>query len=211
LAELAPNGEPAPPADMINAVLKSLYDDYMQAKFANYESRRDDLNTLANYARQFVQTDEFLAQLTLLGGTETSEVTGRDDEEDRVCLSSIHQAKGLEWQAVFLAWLTEGMFPGTRSLEDEAALEEERRLFYVGVTRCKDELYLTYPELRLNAAYGEAFQRPSRFLEELPENLTERWEVARAVARFTPQGQSRPHREREFDPAEESQIPEWED
>jgi DNA helicase-2/ATP-dependent DNA helicase PcrA len=103
-----------------------------------------------------------------LGGTETSEVTGRDDEEDRVCLSSIHQAKGLEWQAVFLAWLTEGMFPGSRSLEDEAALEEERRLFYVGVTRCKEELYLTYPMLRLNAAYGEAFQRPSRFLEELP-------------------------------------------
>jgi DNA helicase-2/ATP-dependent DNA helicase PcrA len=185
----------------------------MQAKFANYEARRDDLNTLANYAKQFEQTDEFLAQLTLLGGTETSEVTGRDDEEDRVCLSSIHQAKGLEWQAVFLAWLTEGMFPGARSLEDESTLEEERRLFYVGVTRCKEELYLTYPELRLNAGYGEAFQRPSRFLEELPEDLTERWEVARAVARFTPGGE-RNHqgrRQSEFDPADESQLPEWEE
>ena len=98
-------------------------------------------------------------------------------------------------------------------MEDDAAMEEERRLFYVGVTRCKDELYLTYPELRLNAAYGEAFQRPSRFLEELPEQLTERWEVARAVARFTPQGerQAQRHQKREFDPAEESQIPEWED
>ncbi len=213
LVKLAPEGAPAPPSEMISAVTSSLYDDYMQAKFANYEARRDDLETLANYARQFEQTDEFLAQLTLLGGTETSEVTGRDDEEDRVCLSSIHQAKGLEWQAVFLAWLTEGMFPGTRSLDDESALEEERRLFYVGVTRCKEELYLTYPELRLNAAYGEAFQRPSRFLEELPEHLTERWEVARAVARFTPQGQreqQRPQR-REFDPADESQLPEWED
>ena len=214
LSELAPKGVPATPSDMITAVMKSLYDDYMQAKFANYEARRDDLNTLANYAKQFDQTDEFLAQLTLLGGTETSEVTGRDDEEDRVCLSSIHQAKGLEWQAVFLAWLTEGMFPGTRSMEDDNALEEERRLFYVGVTRCKDELYLTYPELRLNAAYGEAFQRPSRFLEELPEHLTERWEVARAVARFTPQGARDSEKKRfsqEFDPAEESQIPEWED
>jgi hypothetical protein len=182
-------------------------------QFANYEARRDDLNTLANYAKQFDRTDEFLAQLTLLGGTETSEVTGRDDEEDRVCLSSIHQAKGLEWQVVFLAWLTERMFPGTRSMEDENALEEERRLFYVGVTRCKDELYLTYPELRLNAAYGEAFQRPSRFLEELPENLTERWEVARAMSRFTPQGdrEKQRHQRREFDPADESQVPEWED
>jgi DNA helicase II / ATP-dependent DNA helicase PcrA len=213
LSELAPKGDPVAPSDMITGVMKSLYDDYMQAKFANYENRRDDLNTLANYARQFEKTEEFLAQLTLLGGTETSEVTGRDDEEDRVCLSSIHQAKGLEWQAVFLAWLTEGMFPGARSLEDEASLEEERRLFYVGVTRCKDELYLTYPELRLNAAYGEAFQRPSRFLEELPGHLTERWEVAPAVARFTPQGSqdSPPGPHREFDPADESQIPEWDE
>ncbi|MEY2905793.1 MAG: hypothetical protein RLZZ408_264 [Verrucomicrobiota bacterium] len=213
LAKLAPMGVPAPPSDMITAVTSGLYDDHMQAKFANYEARRDDLNTLANYAKQFEQTDEFLAQLTLLGGTETSEVTGRDDEEDRVCLSSIHQAKGLEWQAVFLAWLTEGMFPGARSLEDESALEEERRLFYVGVTRCKEELYLTYPELRLNAGYGEAFQRPSRFLEELPEDLTERWEVARAVARFTPGGE-RNHqgrRQSEYDPADESQLPEWEE
>jgi len=213
LVRLAPEGQPTRPSDMITTVTSSLYDDYMQAKFANYESRRDDLQTLANYAAQFDRTDEFLAQLALLGGTETGEVTGRDDEEDRVCLSSIHQAKGLEWNAVFLAWLTEGMFPGARSLEDEAALEEERRLFYVGVTRCKDELYLTYPELRLNAAYGEAFQRPSRFLEELPEHLTERWEVARAVARFTPQGdrERQRHQRREFDPADESQDIPWED
>jgi DNA helicase-2/ATP-dependent DNA helicase PcrA len=213
LVRLAPEGQPARPSDMITTVTSSLYDDYMQAKFANYESRRDDLQTLANYAAQFDRTDEFLAQLALLGGTETGEVTGRDDEEDRVCLSSIHQAKGLEWNAVFLAWLTEGMFPGARSLEDEAALEEERRLFYVGVTRCKDELYLTYPELRLNAAYGEAFQRPSRFLEELPEHLMERWEVARAVARFTPQGdrERQRHQRREFDPADESQDSPWED
>jgi DNA helicase II / ATP-dependent DNA helicase PcrA len=213
LVQLAPSGTPASPSEMISVVTTGLYDDYMQAKFANYEARRDDLNTLANYARQFEQTEEFLAQLTLLGGTETSDVRGGDDEEDKVCLSSIHQAKGLEWQAVFLAWLTEGMFPGARSLEDDNALEEERRLFYVGLTRCKDELYLTYPELRLNAGYGEAFQRPSRFLEELPEHLTERWEVARAVSRFTPQGQRKEEsrKNREFDPADESQLPEWEE
>lgn len=213
LSALAPLEQPAPPSEMINGVTGSLYDGYMQAKFANYEARCDDLATLANYAKQFEETEEFLAQLTLLGGTETGEVTGRDEEEDRVCLSSIHQAKGLEWSAVFLAWLTEGMFPGARSLEDENALEEERRLFYVGVTRCKEELYLTYPELRLNAGYSEAFQRPSRFLEELPEHLLERWEVARAVARFTPQGEreARRQQQREFDPADESQVPPWED
>jgi DNA helicase-2/ATP-dependent DNA helicase PcrA len=212
LALLAPEGKTIPPGEMISLVTASLYDDYMQEKFANYEARRDDLSTLANYAKQFDQTDDFLAQLTLLGGTETSEVTGRDQEEDRVCLSSIHQAKGLEWQAVFLAWLTEGMFPGTRSLDNESALEEERRLFYVALTRCKDELTLTYPELRLNAAYGEAFQRPSRFLEELPIALTERWEVARAISQYTPQGAARKTPSNHlFDPADESQETPWED
>lgn len=211
LSGLVLQGAPLSPSEMINAVVRPLYDDYMQAKFANYEARRDDLSTLANYASQFEQTDEFLAQLTLLGGAETSDVRGGDDEEDQVCLSSIHQAKGLEWQVVFLAWLTEGMFPGNRSLENDASLEEERRLFYVGVTRCKDELYLTYPELRLNASYGEAFQRPSRFLEELPDSLTERWEVARPTGRFMPQHRSARIPDRGYNPADESQEIPWED
>jgi DNA helicase-2/ATP-dependent DNA helicase PcrA len=70
------------------------------------------------------------------------------------------------------------MFPSSRSAETDEGIEEERRLFYVGVTRCCDELYLTYPDLRLNAGYGEAMQRPSRFLTEIPEDLVEGWEVS---------------------------------
>lgn len=70
-----------------------------------------------------------------------------------------------------MIWLADGMFPSSRSLEEPAGLEEERRLFYVGITRCMDELYVTYPEMRLGAGYGEVFQRPSRFLTEVPEVL----------------------------------------
>ncbi len=66
----------------------------------------------------------------------------------------------------------------SRSLESEAAIEEERRLFYVAVTRAKDELYLTYPLMKLNAGYGEMFQRPSRFLAEVPSILLEAWTVS---------------------------------
>ncbi len=150
----------------------------MKGKFANFDARREDLGTLANYARQFENTEEFLSQLALLGAVETSQALASDEGDDeKVTLSTIHQAKGLEWSAVFLIWLTEGMFPSSRSSESPAGLEEERRLFYVGITRCKDELYLTYPDMRLNAAYGEALQRPSRFLHEIPEHLLETWEV----------------------------------
>ena len=73
--------------------------------------------------------------------------------------------------------MTDGMFPSSRSLENEDAIEEERRLFYVAVTRAKDELYLTYPHMRLNAGYGEMMQRPSRFLAEVPKALLEEWQV----------------------------------
>lgn len=187
LEELAPNGEPAGPAEMIHSVVLAVYDEYMRAKFTNYDARRDDLQTLANYSKSFGSTEEFLSQLALLGALETADATATGGDEETVTLSSIHQAKGLEWEAVFLIWLAEGMFPSSRSIENPESLEEERRLFYVGVTRCKDDLYLTYPEMRLNAGYGDAFQRPSRFLEELPTHLLEPWEIETGVRTSLPE------------------------
>ena len=177
LTDLVPSSGPLPPAAMMEAVLFAVYDDYMKTKFANYDARRDDLTTLAGFAAQFESTEEFLSQLALLGGVETADAFAGDADSEKITLSTLHQAKGLEWKVVFLIWLTDGMFPSARSLESPEAVEEERRLFYVGVTRCKDELYLTYPELRLNAGYGDNFQRPSRFLSELPEALMETWEI----------------------------------
>ncbi|HEY5892600.1 MAG TPA: ATP-dependent helicase [Chthoniobacterales bacterium] len=177
LEELAPGRKPLPPSEMIGIVLEAVYDDYMKDKFPNYEQRREDLNTLISFSRQFGNSEEFLSQLALLS-TADSETGRREATDDEVVtLSSIHQAKGLEWKAVFLIWMADGMFPGTRSLDNPNTLEEERRLFYVGVTRAKDELYMTYPNMRMNAGYGEMWQRPSRFLAEIPEELVESWDV----------------------------------
>ena len=177
LDELA--GGNSGPAGMIESVLFAVYDDTMKEKFANYDARKEDLNTLAGYARQFESTEEFLAQLSLLGGLETPDAVRDNADLSKVTLSTIHQAKGLEWRVVFVVWLTEGMFPNARSAESDRGLEEERRLFYVALTRCKDDLYLTYPDVRLNAGYGDALQRPSRFLTEIPEHLYDAWEVSR--------------------------------
>jgi DNA helicase-2/ATP-dependent DNA helicase PcrA len=109
-----------------------------------------------------------------------------------VILSSVHQAKGLEWRAVFVIWLTEGMFPGSRSLEKPDALEEERRLFYVAVTRGRDHLHLTYPLVRLNSNYGDPFQRRSRFLAELPTHLLDKPGADEAPRRATPSAPKKP-------------------
>jgi DNA helicase-2/ATP-dependent DNA helicase PcrA len=179
LDEIAPHAKPHPPAEMIGSVLEAVYDDYLKAKFSNYEQRREDLQVLQNYARQYQNTAEFLDQLALVSSLETEgELGTRGEEDELVNLSSVHQAKGLEWKAVFVIWMADGMFPSSRSLESAAAIEEERRLFYVAVTRAKDELYLTYPLMKLNAGYGEMFQRPSRFLGEVPSTLLEAWSVS---------------------------------
>jgi DNA helicase-2/ATP-dependent DNA helicase PcrA len=179
LDEIAPGGESIAPTEMITSVVEAIYDDYARANFANYELRKEDLSQLAAFARQFKDANEFLSQLALISNVDAEASVTQTNEQESVNLSSVHQAKGLEFHTVFVIWLTDGMFPSSRSLETRDAIEEERRLFYVAVTRAKDELYLTYPHMRLNAGYGDMFQRPSRFLKEIPSQLVEDWNVRR--------------------------------
>jgi DNA helicase-2/ATP-dependent DNA helicase PcrA len=180
LDEIAPNGKPNPPSAMIVSVVEAIYDDYAKANFTNYELRREDLNQLASFARQFSNAQEFLSQLALISNVDAEPAPNAAADNEAVNLSSVHQAKGLEFHTVFVIWLTDGMFPSSRSLETRDAIEEERRLFYVAITRARDELYLSYPHMRLNAGFGDVFQRPSRFLQEIPNELLEDWEVKRS-------------------------------
>jgi len=180
LDEIAPAGQPNPPSEMITSVVEAIYDDYAKVNFTNYELRREDLNQLAAFARQFKDVSEFLSQLALISNVDAEAAPNQTADKEAVNLSSVHQAKGLEFHTVFVIWLTDGMFPSSRSLDTRDALEEERRLFYVAITRARDELYLTYPHMRLNAGYGDIFQRPSRFLKEIPNKLVEDWQVSRS-------------------------------
>lgn len=179
LDEIAPGGEPNSPSEMITSVVEAIYDDYAKVNFPNYQLRREDLDQLAAFARQFNDVHEFLSQLALISNVDAEAAPVQANEKEAVNLSSVHQAKGLEFHTVFVIWLTDGMFPSSRSLDTRDALEEERRLFYVAITRARDELYLTYPHMRLGGGYGDVFQRPSRFLQEIPNGLVEDWQVTR--------------------------------
>jgi DNA helicase II / ATP-dependent DNA helicase PcrA len=179
LDEIAPAGQPNMPSEMITSVVEAIYDDYAKVNFTNYELRREDLNQLAIFARQFKDVHEFLSQLALISNVDAEAASIQTSDKETVNLSSVHQAKGLEFHTVFVIWLTDGMFPSNRSLDTRDALEEERRLFYVAITRARDELYLTYPQMRLSGGYGDVFQRPSRFLQEIPDHLVEDWQVRR--------------------------------
>ena len=158
------------PGRMIEAVLEKGYEDYLQGRYPNHESRTDDLRQLAGFARQYSSCADFLSELALLTSIGGEDEPLKGDGEGVLTLSSVHQAKGLEWKVVFIIWLAEGRFPSLRSLTESGgeAEEEERRLFYVAVTRAQDELYLCYPRFAADRGGREMIQRPSRFLAELP-------------------------------------------
>jgi DNA helicase-2/ATP-dependent DNA helicase PcrA len=179
LDEIAPAGLPNPPSEMITSIVEAIYDDYAKVNFTNYELRGEDLSQLAAFARQFKDVNEFLSQLALISNVDAEAAPNQTADKEAVNLSTVHQAKGLEFNTVFIIWLTDGMFPSSRSLDTRDALEEERRLFYVAITRARDELYLTFPHMRLSGGYGDVFQRPSRFLKEIPNELVEDWQVRR--------------------------------
>ncbi len=185
LDELTPGGEFASPGDMVFSIVEGFYGEHLDASYENADSRRADLEKLGEFAADFQNVAEFLEQLSLLGNTDDGPNSGGKpaeagpDDAPMVTLSSIHQAKGLEWEAVFLIWLADGQFPNGKVLEsgDIAGLEEERRLFYVALTRAKNELYLSYPMTNPRSYSGDYYLRPSRFLNDFPTELVEEWRV----------------------------------
>ncbi len=162
---------------MIRLAVEAGYEDYLEENYPNFRTRLEDLEQLAVFARQFGTVDDFLTQLALLTNVEAEDdqTANRDDEQLR--LSTIHQAKGLEFDIVFLIMLCDGLFPSARSLEDPEGEEEERRLMYVAITRARNELYLSYPLIRATGNAGDMMQQPSRFLNEIPEDLIEEWNL----------------------------------
>ena len=153
------------PHNAVDVAIEGWYGDYLKGAFANYVSRLDDLKSLIGFASRFEDMQEMLAQIMLLN-SETSNRSA-DPDADALRLTTVHQAKGLEYAAVFLIGLADGMFPLRRTIET-GDVEEERRLFYVAVTRARDELYLCYPMLHEERDRARILMKPSRFLDELP-------------------------------------------
>ena len=159
------------PADLVNhayeyylPILKEQYDDYPK--------RTRDLDHLHTIAEGYPGVDEFLADLALEppdGSAVGVDAPDRDDE--RLVLSTIHSAKGLEWQCVFVIWVVDGRFPSVYSFAADDELEEERRLFYVAVTRAKRHLFLTYPINVFDKGSGMLLSKPSRFLDPVTPAL----------------------------------------
>ena len=164
----------AEPSQMIFSISEGFYADYLNNTFDNASQRQQDLTALGNYAENATDTAEWLSELSLLSELEGSENNSKANEPS-ITLSSIHQAKGLEWEQVFVVALNDGFFPSRHIIESESesALEEERRLFYVAITRAKQQLHLCYCQYNPKNYSGDFNLEPSQFIEEINCELTE--------------------------------------
>ncbi|HZT57246.1 MAG TPA: ATP-dependent helicase [Pyrinomonadaceae bacterium] len=186
LEELVRDEVRTAPARQIETILARGYEDYLESNYENAEARLEDLRQLAHYSARYSSAEEFLSELALLSterygsaqALTAEDVVEGGDEDETLTLTSVHQAKGLEWRAVFIVWAADGKFPSPRSLRDTEGEDEERRLWYVALTRARDQLYITYPLMVTDYSSRQTvLQRPSRFVTEVPPELYEIWSL----------------------------------
>lgn len=161
--------------------LIALYSKEDEDSRTRLENLRELIGAVTQYAKEAEEPtlEGFLEQAALV-----SDIDGLKNDSGKVTLMTIHSAKGLEFEAVFVTGMEDGLFPSARSIPEEAKMEEERRLCYVAITRAKDRLYLSHVQKR--TLYGTPqYNRPSQFLKELPEELCSM--VDRTIPRSTHQ------------------------
>lgn len=162
-------------SSLIEAILSGGYKNYVKNNFENYSDRIDDLEQLVVFASNYDSLEKLLADVALSEGFKgQSMVDYKEGEDEAITLSTIHQAKGLEWKVVFVIGLANGQFPNAKVMEKQSEMEEERRLFYVACTRAQDQLYLTYPMFSHKSGN---INQISDFIKELPPQVYEQWSV----------------------------------
>jgi DNA helicase-2/ATP-dependent DNA helicase PcrA len=155
--------------------IRKLITPYILKNFENFNDRLKDIDAIIQLSSEYKTLSAFLDDLNLNMSefsTNIKESTNNEKQNNRVVLSTIHKAKGLEWKIVFVISLSEHLFPPSHNREDELDIEEERRIFYVALTRAKDDLFLISPKSR-NSYKKTVFLRPSRFVNELDSSLYE--------------------------------------
>ncbi len=160
------------PGEIVYRFNKAFYSEYMVENFDNAKYRAEDVDGFIDFTSKFETVESFLSEIALQTNLDAEE-NNNEEPSGTIRLSTIHQAKGLEFKVVFVLFLCESMFPGQKAVE-ESGDSEERRLFYVAVTRAEDHLVLCSPEVRRQRDGGIIRLDPSRFIREIPTQLLRR-------------------------------------
>jgi len=170
----------------LGASVLEYYTPMLRDKYDDHPKRAKDLEQLLSIMARYSHMERFLTDMALEPpniGFEGS-FTADPLKEDRLTLSTIHSAKGLEWREVFVIWALDGRFPSGYSLDKPEELEEELRLMYVAITRAKERLYIVYPATFFDHGFGTALSRPSRFVDHIPDDLLEKQFVGTHTGRI---------------------------
>ena len=165
------------PSNIVRNVL-NYYEPILKDKYDDYTKRQKDLEHFFNLSEKYLSLEDFLSDLAL----EPPDSSVEDIEEgakadEYLTLSTIHSAKGLEYKAVFIVGAVDGRFPSTYSFNSAEELDEELRLMYVAVTRAKTHLMITYPIDMFDYSTGMVLSKPSRFLDEIGQDVLEKWVI----------------------------------
>lgn len=172
----------APPA-AVAAAVADYYLPILQRHFDDHPKRAKDIEQLLAIVARYAALEAFLADMALEPPTiSVNERLAAAESEERLVLSTIHSAKGREWHTVFVIWALEGRFPSLHAMADRDAMEEELRLMYVAATRARQNLIFTYPRQVYDRTLGILLDRPSRFIDRIPEEIL----VRRAIGPATP-------------------------
>ncbi len=163
------------PAEIIRALAASDYKNYLEAEYQDWMDRLEDIEQFAVFAEEYTDLTKFLGEVTLRDDYGAAREEEKHYDDERLVLSTVHQAKGLEWDAVFVMNLTQGGFPNQRAMNEDGGLEEERRLFYVASTRARKYLFMSYPAT--SGFDTLVINQPSMFLGEIPKKLIEEVKV----------------------------------
>lgn len=169
--------ERLPPVEKVGRII-TYYHPMFKKRYDDHARRKKDLEAFEQITARYSDITTLLADLALEPPNETIvDVESPGKEDEYLTLSTIHSAKGLEWNSVFVIYALDGRFPASRTVDDLDALEEERRLMYVACTRAKEHLFITYPINIYDRETGMILTKPSRFLEGLGEKLIEPWVI----------------------------------
>jgi DNA helicase-2/ATP-dependent DNA helicase PcrA len=165
--------------EMGEAVI-NYYEPIMRKRFDDYPKRARDLEHLITIMEGYSELGGFLADMALEPPNSSIDgnISAGNLSDDRLVLSTIHSAKGLEWHTVFIIWALDGRFPSTHALNSNDELEEELRLMYVASTRAKENLYFTYPSQIYDRGSGLFLSSPSRFIDMIPDEILDKYTVS---------------------------------